>query len=385
MNKLTTCRHVYRRENHRLRCPTHWMLSCFFKSCYLSHTKRTEMKILKTLLILLLVLVAVGLIAALILPKEMNVNTEKTIDAPIDMVWDNISSFEKADRWSAWYDIDPDMKVEFEGEPGAVGSKMKWSGNDQVQTGTMTITNSDKTNYALEQKVEHSWGGGNATMKLEPTDDGKVKVIYTYNEKYSIPSNLMAAMFDSEGMMTKNFNRQLDLLDSVIQEDKAKIPAAPVYSVEQVEREAITYMGMKKEMPMADITSAYYGQMYGSMMGAATGAFDTTHAPVALYWTWDEENQTSLMTAGLATTAESAPEGFELYELPAGSYMSVDYYGAYDGMKGAHEAIWAHMQANNMEMGEPIIEEYITDPQTEPDSSKWLTRVMYPIKQSAEE
>jgi len=83
------------------------------------------MKILKTLLILLLVLVAVGLIAALILPKEMNVNTEKTIDAPIDMVWDNISSFEKADRWSAWYDIDPDMKVEFEGEPGAVGSKMK--------------------------------------------------------------------------------------------------------------------------------------------------------------------------------------------------------------------------------------------------------------------
>ena len=343
------------------------------------------MKILKTLLILLLVLVAVGLIAALILPKEMNVNTEKTIDAPIDMVWDNISSFEKADRWSAWYDIDPDMKVEFEGEPGAVGSKMKWSGNDQVLTGTMTIINSDKTNYALEQKVEHSWGGGNATMKLEPIDDGKVKVIYTYNEKYSIPSNLMAVVFDSEGMMTKNFNRQLDLLDSVIQEDKAKIPVAPVYSVEQVEREAITYMGMKKEMPMADITSAYYGQMYGSMMGAATGVFDTTHAPVALYWTWDEEKQTSLMTAGLATTAESAPEGFELYELPAGSYMSVDYYGAYDGMKGAHEAIWAHMQANNMEMSEPTIEEYITDPQTEPDSSKWLTRVMYPIKQSAEE
>ena len=385
MNKLTTGRHVHIRENQRLRCPIHWRFLCFFKSFYLPHTKRTEMKILKTLLILLLVLVAVGLIAALILPKEMNVNTEKTIDAPIDMLWDNISSFEKADRWSAWYDMDPDMKVEFEGEPGAVGSKMKWSGNDQVLTGTMTIINSDKTNYALEQKVEHSWGGGNATMQLEPTDDGKVKVIYTYNEKYSIPSNLMAVVFDSEGMMTKNFNRQLDLLDSVIQEDKAKIPAAPVYSVEQVEREAITYMGMKKEMPMADITSAYYGQMYGSMMGAAMGVFDTTHAPVALYWTWDEEKQTSVMTAGLATTAESAPEGFELYELPAGSYMSVDYYGAYDGMKGAHEAIWAHMQANNMEMSEPIIEEYITDPQTEPDSSKWLTRVMYPIKQSAEE
>jgi hypothetical protein len=29
----------------------------------------------------------------------------------------------------------------------------------------------------------------------------------------------------------------------------------------------------------------------------------------------------------------------------------------------------------------PVIEQYVTDPGQEPDSSKWLTRVFYPVEE----
>jgi effector-binding domain-containing protein len=54
--------------------------------------------------------------------------------------------------------------------------------------------------------------------------------------------------------------------------------------------------------------------------------------------------------------------------------------GGYSGIGKAHEAMDAYMASNKLEQKAPVIEEYITDPGSEPDSSKWLTKIMYLIK-----
>jgi len=40
----------------------------------------------------------------------------------------------------------------------------------------------------------------------------------------------------------------------------------------------------------------------------------------------------------------------------------------------------AYIKANNLEHHTNVVEEYITDPGMEPDSTKWLTRIIYFIK-----
>ncbi len=39
-----------------------------------------------------------------------------------------------------------------------------------------------------------------------------------------------------------------------------------------------------------------------------------------------------------------------------------------------------YIQANKLEQLTPVIEEYITDPGAEPDSTKWLTKIVYFVK-----
>jgi effector-binding domain-containing protein len=39
-----------------------------------------------------------------------------------------------------------------------------------------------------------------------------------------------------------------------------------------------------------------------------------------------------------------------------------------------------HIKANKLEHVAPVVEEYITDPGTEPDSNKWVTLITYFVK-----
>jgi len=54
--------------------------------------------------------------------------------------------------------------------------------------------------------------------------------------------------------------------------------------------------------------------------------------------------------------------------------------GGYNGLEQAHLAMDDYMKANNLENQPPVIEEYITDPGSEPDSNKWVTKITYLVK-----
>jgi effector-binding domain-containing protein len=57
----------------------------------------------------------------------------------------------------------------------------------------------------------------------------------------------------------------------------------------------------------------------------------------------------------------------------------VEYYGNPEGTGAAHGAIESYCKQQGLVAGEPAIEEYVTDPASEPDTSKWLTRIYYPL------
>ena len=55
----------------------------------------------------------------------------------------------------------------------------------------------------------------------------------------------------------------------------------------------------------------------------------------------------------------------------------IDYYGSYEGLMYAHLALDNYLKQKGLKMRSPVIEEYLTDPGAEPDTSKWLTRIYY--------
>lgn len=329
----------------------------------------------------MLVVVALALIASLVLPKEMALQKEETINAPMEVVWENINSFQKSDKWSPWYDIDPDMKVEFQGEEGTVGSSFTWSGNDQVQSGKQIITAIDAQNHTIESKVEHNWGVGVNKMWLEDAGDGQTKIVTSYNEVMGIPGNLFGAIMGAEDMMGDIFAKGLGKLKTIAEEQAAELAKKPSFDVQMVERPATRYVG-KKETHAIDDLQNYFSTNMPIISDACKDIM--AGPPSALYWSWDIENMQSELTVAMPISADaSAPDGYEVYEQPSGSYLLIDYFGPYDNMEAAHTAVNKYMTDNNLELNGAVMEEYISGPATTEDSSKWLTKILYPVKAAA--
>src|SRR5215212_8104744 len=98
------------------------------------------MKALKYILIGIVCLLVIVCLLGLILPTDYTVARATVISAPKQTVVANIKSLQTMDEWSPWSKSDPNMKKEFGGNDGEVGSWLAWEGNKEVGKGKQEVT-----------------------------------------------------------------------------------------------------------------------------------------------------------------------------------------------------------------------------------------------------
>ena len=136
---------------------------------------------------------------------------------------------------------------------------------------------------------------------------------------------------------------------------------------------------MREMIPMAKMP-----ERFGALFPAAhqhlseQGAAELGHV-VAVYHDMTED--AADVSAGIEVSRDFDPQSpLETLDLPACEAAVVQHYGPYTDLPAAHAAVQQWLAANNREPVGPPAERYITDPESEPDPSKWLTEVVWPIK-----
>lgn len=342
------------------------------------------MKILKTLLVLLLLLVVIGVIAMLVLPKKMEITRTVEVDAPASITWNQVNSLRGMMAWSPWAELDTNQTVEYDGEDGAVGSFYTWSGNDKVGEGKQTVTAVDAENKNIQTYLEFfaPWESqANVSLQVEDAGEGKSKVSWTFEQELGMPNNLIMTLMGMKGALSKDFDKGLGYLKDLAESTAEEAANEPVIEVQTMMRDSGAYMIKRERLLIADLKTYFEQKMpeyYGTAMQSGIG--DTNRPASAMYFTWEEETgEAELSVAVPVVAGAEAPEGFEIAYMPGGTNLVVEFYGPYEQTGAAHEAIEAYMQANSTEYRGPVMEEYVTDPMSEPDPNKWLTRVIYPI------
>jgi polyketide cyclase/dehydrase/lipid transport protein len=99
-------------------------------------------KILLWTAAILAVLVVGFVIVVAMQPDDFRVARSATMAAPADRVFAQVNDFHKWDAWSPWIKLDPKAKTTFEGPTAGKGAIFRWSGNDEVGEGSMTIIES---------------------------------------------------------------------------------------------------------------------------------------------------------------------------------------------------------------------------------------------------
>lgn len=331
---------------------------------------------MRILLYILGGLVALILLLGLMGPGSYDVSRTKTIDASVENVWPYLSSFEKNYEWSPWMEKDPNAEINYEGESGTVGAKYTWSGNEEVGSGEQTITNVVE-NELVESRLKFLTpmeSEADAYIKIQPAEgDGGSEVTWGFKGENGFMGRIFGLFMDMDAMIGPNFERGLNKLDSLVMSNPN--PATPDMDVQVLDLESKMFAGVRKEISMEEMQTFFEENLPKVFQAAGD---KVTGMPAGLYYTWDEENQKTDMAA--AVPVSGSVDGFEIFKVEGGKALVIDYYGGYEGLGDAHWAIDDYLKANNMEARNPAIEEYITDPSTEPDTTKWLTKVTYYLK-----
>ncbi|MBL0127394.1 MAG: SRPBCC family protein [Flavobacteriales bacterium] len=338
------------------------------------------MRALKTILIIVVALVV--LIAVLAMFGDSRFRVERTIvvAAPAAAVYANISSLEAMDKWGPWKEMEHNMTATMSGSPdGEVGAISHWKSDEsEGEQELAELVPNERMRTKL--RFISPWKANNeGTFDLVAMGDS-TKVTWGIQGENDFMGRVVALFMDMDKAVGPMLEKGLANLKSITESEYAEV--TPEYEIQTIDRPAMLYVGKRKVVGWADM-KAFYGQQFGESM-AAIGKAGVAPAgvPSGVYFEWNEEKKTADMLAGIPVPmdAKKKLKDLSLYETPAGRALLIEYYGGYSGLGPAHEAMDAYMKANKLEFNVNVVEEYLTDPGSEPDSSRWRTNVIYLIK-----
>ncbi|HEY1024399.1 MAG TPA: SRPBCC family protein [Sphingobacteriaceae bacterium] len=177
------------------------------------------MKIIKSILIVIVGIVAVALIAALFIKKEYAVERDIVINRPEAEVFTYIKQLRNQDHFSVWATRDPNMKKEYRGTDGTVGFISAWEGNDEVGKGEQEIkkiTEGERIDYEL-RFIEPFQATDDAYMTTDSISENQTQVKWGFSGKMDYPMNLMLLFMDMEEMLGGDLKTGLEKLKTQLE------------------------------------------------------------------------------------------------------------------------------------------------------------------------
>src|SRR3954465_7895908 len=113
----------------------------------LTPVPRKKRHIIRKVVLALVAIIAIFAVIVAFQPADYRVQRSATINAPPPVVFAQVNDFHNWEAWSPWAKLDPAAKNSFEGPPTGAGSIFRWSGNDKVGEGLMTILESQPSDH----------------------------------------------------------------------------------------------------------------------------------------------------------------------------------------------------------------------------------------------
>lgn len=331
-------------------------------------------KFLKFLLYAALTILVVVIALGLFGKKDYRVVRSISIDAPRSMVVDYVRHLENFKEWSPWTALDPGMQISVTGVDGEVGASYQWKGNDKAGEGSQTITALKEDQIILKTEFIRPFKSSSETRFDFTLEEGLTKVSWVYDWKAPFPLNGLMMLTDIDAALGKDFVMGLENLERILEERAHRKYLGFEVKEEEAWAERI-YAGIRQTVDTAQIGKAYSAGLQKTV-GLLSKAGGSPAGPAtALYWSW--EGGRSDFMAAFPVNATTTTSGLATYKLGGRKAYMIEYLGGYEGVGTAHAAMDIYCLENGLKIVPPAIEEYVVGPDSEPDTSKWLTKVIY--------
>lgn len=163
-----------------------------------------------TIIVIVVLAVAAALGIAAARPSRFRIERSATIHTSPERIFPFINDLHRWQAWSPYEKKDPAMERSYEGPQAGEGAAYGWSGNKNIGSGRMQITQSipsSRVEIRLEFltpfKATHT-----AEFVLTPLDDS-TRVMWAMQGRHNLVGRLMGLLFNMDKFVGKDFEEGL--------------------------------------------------------------------------------------------------------------------------------------------------------------------------------
>lgn len=331
------------------------------------------MKALKYLLYTVLGLGTLWLLMCLFAKKSYRIERSMEIEAPREIVYEQVRLFKNFTNWSPWHFMDPDMKTSIEGPDGEVGTVYKWnSTHKNVGTGFQKIVSvkADRLDYEVDFGLDPS-----TSYYLVEGDSQKTKITWVLDMHFPFLMRAGGMLTDINTYVGKDYENGLSNLKRYCEALAPKKYRG--YVVRETERPITYYAALRAVVEFQNVPQYFSDHFPQAIQGAEKAGAKMIGFPSGFFWSYDTVAMNTDMAAAIPLDKQvKTTDSLQILRV-GGKALMIEYLGDYAQTAEAHLAMDEYMADKKLQYLPPMIEEYVTDPGQEPDTTKWLTRVIY--------
>lgn len=344
------------------------------------------MKIIKYLFFLLLIVVIGGAIYFATQDGSFDVAKTRTINAPAEMIYNNVKDFKNWETWGPWMTQDPDIELSYAEKTEGEGASYSWL-SEVVGDGSMRIVKVIP-NEEIEQKIVFNSPMGDSESDVywkfqEGDEPGTTKVTWGMKGEQSFMEKVfMSFQPDNfETMLGDMYSDGLANLDTVVTE---AMKAFTINVDGLTQHNGGYYMYNTTSAKQSDI-----GMKMGAMMGQVMGYMQANNIamngmPFTLYNQIDEANGTIIFSACIPIKDRViTPDGSTVVSgfMEPVTALKTTLKGNYTNLPEAYAQAQAYLSKNNLQAHPTakMFEVYMTDPSEVPNPADYVTEVYIPV------
>lgn len=327
----------------------------------------------KVFAILLPVLLAIYLIACFFGPVSYKYKNEVKIDGPYKMAYLVINDIKDWPKWYSWSKDDSSFKFSKGGREHYVGANFSFE-SKRLGNGFAEITESFQDSLITARlKTDKLPGDLNLNWQILP--EGTKAFFLKMNARISgrIPFFKRAFYYGLDNKLNNLMDRDLEGIKGYIEE--------LIKTNFGIKKEAFSeryYFGVVDVVVNNKIPQFYAKQLPRVYQFLDSMGISPSGPPAGLIFDWQAINgQVFLMAALPVDKPMKNYAGWTSFTIKPTNCFKLEHYGPYGTLRNAHTQLSYLMDNSDFILAAPVIEEYVTSPSQEPDTSKWLTNVYY--------
>jgi len=332
------------------------------------------MKFLKIILIVLAVIIGGYAIWMATLDGKYNVQRTVVINATPEVVFAEVSDFKTWPSWSSWFAKDTAMTTAFSEPSSGVGAWYTWDSKSQG-AGRMEILSAE-ANTSIQSKIDFDgMGSSNTNWMLKPVDGG-TEVTWSMEGEMPFFFRFMAGQMEAN--IGPDYEASLAKLKANLESRK------PSYTFSEMTLQPMVIFYTHHDMAISQMSKEWYDAEVGKLVAfLGDDMANVTGAMMQIYTEWSEEEDKTVFDLAFPVSSSKLASGeFFKGQSYAGPCIKTTHFGAYEGIGDAHEAMTEYLKANNLEMGDVVMEVYSAGPNQHPDPADYMTEIYYSIKKA---